>query len=178
MPDSSETGETGGKSATGRDRAPRAAPATRLSDFATNRHESCGLDRHHDRLFRPSAIDLTSRGGGKVSDTISLSEAHTEGHKWATRAGGRRLRAVTSLSRSTLWSRSSCPIPHRSAIRVSALPGLAEPWQAPVPPVTSTPASPPPATSENPGCPCFWFLSSNSKCNTLAQPGLQCCTWN
>jgi hypothetical protein len=39
MPDSSETGEIGGKSATGRDRAPRPGLALRLGDFATNHHE-------------------------------------------------------------------------------------------------------------------------------------------
>jgi len=38
-----------------------------------------------------------------------------------------RLRAVTSLSRSKLWSRSSRPIPHRSAIRFLF---ISEPGQA------------------------------------------------
>ena len=55
MPDSSETGEAGGKSATGLDgltRHARPTPRALLKHFATNGHESCGLDRERVVLLK------------------------------------------------------------------------------------------------------------------------------
>ncbi len=115
MPDSSETGEAGGKSSTGRGRAhtSRESRSSRLSravrQFATNRHEQCGLDSVSFRFPSWQSLDGHPVPPANCAPGHTTPASKSSANKNRKETGRLQACLLNALPRSAGCDSSDCP---------------------------------------------------------------------